>query len=312
MKAILTMSLLLTIKLSSGQFIASDYLKLCDSTYSTFTQKLAIEERAIWDKKLLDLKLNSTTVTDSINSYKEIYTKLKREDLYAYQYLNGLYDYLVPRQTDLLNELGKYIFQSPLDTSIKSKMDLLNRKLTEYSNTQNAKQLGLIYSRYLILKDRFNSTFNYNDHLIVFIYKPTDNPYSSPYKTEEYKIVNWPKLETELKSIEKELLKLENEFLSIEYTFVKEPLPYIPLMFQFSTLIVLISNLLVNFGFNAKTKFIFLLVLTSVLVFFFLLFISSNTFMNAAINVFVPGIMYLIYYRRQKKLPPTQDLRQAG
>jgi hypothetical protein len=278
------------------------FLEKCEIEYQTLLNQLSKSDLKLWESKLIDIQLESVKLTDSVETYKEIYTKINAEHLYSFKYLNVLYGYVLPRKVRTINNLSSKIIKDSILTKLVVKRDSLKFSLNKYANTENASKFGRTFNKYLLASNELDEISKTRDTLLSLAYQPQDNPYDESYNIQHYVVYEWKNKISKLSELDKEFSNLKIELTSNEYNLIKEPNPVIPTIFQFATLLVLISNLLVNFGFKSRTKIILYMVILSLITSVVLLVISENTILNSAINIIVPGIMYLIYYKRNKPL----------
>ncbi|WP_191073021.1 hypothetical protein [Mesoflavibacter profundi] len=276
------------------------FLEKCEVEYKTLLNQLTKSDFEIWESKLRDIQLESIKLTDSIETYKEIYTKINAEHIYSFKYLNVMYGYVLPRKVRTINNLSSKIINDSILTKLLVKRDSLRISLNKYANTENASKFGRTFNNFLLASNELDEINKAKDTLLSINYQPQDNPYDESYKTQNYVVYEWKNKIRKLSDLDKKFNDLRIELTSNEYGLIKEPNPIIPTIFQFATLLVLISNLLVNFGFKAKTKVVFYMVIISLITSVILLLSSENTILNTLINIIVPGIMYLFYYKRKK------------
>ncbi|MFD2909669.1 hypothetical protein ACFSX9_13105 [Flavobacterium ardleyense] len=278
------------------------FLEKGEIEYQTLLNQLSKSDLKLWESKLIEIQLESVKLTDSVETYKEIYTKINAEHLYSFKYLNVLYGYVLPRKVRTINNLSSKIIKDSILTKLIVKRDSLKISLSKYANTENASKFGRTFNKYLLASNELDEISKSRDTLLSITYQPQDNPYDKSYNIQHYVIYEWKNKISKLSELDNEFTNLKIELTSNEYSLIKEPNPVIPTIFQFATLLILISNLLVNFGFNSRTKIILYMVILSLITSVVLLFISEYTILNSAINIVVPGIMYLIYYKRNKSL----------
>ncbi len=296
---LLTLLVILGINKSFSQLSENEYLEKCDFDIKRYSERTNTKEK--WLSKLDSINTEYVRIGTEFEKNKKYYGE-DNNSVYSFQYLKEIYSYLLPEKTNLLNNIGKQLLKETVEIELMNKIDSLDFYFNSIANTETAIKLQNLYNQFLNIKTDYLEKGTNPKVAYSIIYKPVDNAYSDPVKVQEYFIYDWDKSISESKIIDKRLNDLLNQIQTEKFIIIKEPLPFIPLCFQFATLLILISNLLVNFGFEAKTKTVVAVVVTfSIITSLILLFVSSNTIMNSVINVFMPGGMYLIYYSRHKK-----------
>ncbi|MFB9052518.1 hypothetical protein ACFFVB_05440 [Formosa undariae] len=292
-------SLLFNVHLSFSQKTESEYLEKCDYNIKLLAGKTNEVDK--WMSRFDSINAEYVRISTEKSKDEKYYSKDGVGTVYSFQYLNTIYNYLLPEKTNLVNAIGKELLNEKIDNKLSKKLDSLNSVFESHASTQNASRLQPLYIEYLKIRTNYIEKKNKLKVSFSYMHKPADNVYAEPSSINEYVIYDWAYTIDELLLIDKKTDDLEIQLSAVKYNIIKEPLPYVPILFQVATLLILISNLLVNFGFEAKTKKIIVaLVILSMATSFILLFTSSYTLINSSINVFVPGVMYLIYYRKNK------------
>lgn len=286
----------------NAQISHTEYLDRCDIEFESLCKLLSKTEVESWRKKSRDIANKHVEIANKKEQEEGIYKQINAEAIYATQYLNLIYNFLLPAKTSLVNSLSNQVVKFKVEDSIKEQIDSLDILLSDYAYTKNAINFEKTYHRFLNVKSNYKNISSAQDTLFYTIYESKNNVFATPDSIESYIICDWKSRIEELSRIKEELDNIFIEIKAKQFLIVKDPNPAIPLIFQFCTLFVVISNAVMNFGFNKKLNtIIFLLVILSLFTSMILLFLSENTLFNLAINVIVPGLAYIGYYIVQKK-----------
>lgn len=292
---------LIPIQFLLGQVNADEYVEKCNTEFKRLSVQLPEEKRLLWEDKSKSVTAEYIRIGDKVNESKSAYEVLNALDVYAFQYLKEIHNFLIPEKTNLVNSVGSELLEIEIGNRLLTRVDSIEKIFNEYANSNYAENFQNSFSRFLIIKNQIIEARGEDVILFYTVYEPKDNAYASPDFIKEFKVYDWEKKIKKLKELNKQLDELEISIQTNKFGIIKDPIPIIPIMLQISTLLVLISSLLVNFGFKLKgSKIILILVIASLTTSFLLLFLSSNTIINSLINVFVPGIMYIIYYQKNK------------
>lgn len=288
------------------------YLDFCSDKIKILSSK--VTEGSAKEFKIKNAKIDSIYVVISEKKLqnKKHFSKEYQKTIFPFGYLNEINDHLLPAKTELVNSLGRRYIEEQISNENHELIIAINGLLEKYRSTKSAKGFVELYGAFLLLKNRNDSLMGHPPKEKKYTYEPIKNAYSSPIKIKEYIVYDWEYLKYELELVNSELKAVKFKVKQKEYSSIKEPLPAIPIMFQMAALLVLISNLMVNFNFNQKLNMaILVFVSISVIVSFVLLFFSSNTLFNAIVNIFVPGIMYLLYYKINKTKKPAEEIQRS-
>ncbi len=291
-----------------GQVEVDKYAEKCDFEFMRLSGKLPDNRRQFWEAKSRELNAEYVNIGNQVGKSKSAYEEINATDVYAFQYLKQIYSFLIPEKTNLVNAVGKELLDLEIGNEISIRIDSLGQIFNEYANSNNADSFQSSYNRFLILKNQILEAKNENIILFYTVYKPRESAYSNPSFIKEFKVYDWDNKIKKLTELNTQLKQIEIMVQTKKYEIIKDPIPVIPIMLQFSTLFIVIPSLLVNFGFELKkSKIILVMVVVSLITSTLLLFISSSTIFNSIINVFVPGTMYLIYYRRNRKMNQKEN-----
>lgn len=285
-----------------AQIPDSEYRDRCDIEFQSLCKLLSKTDAENWKKKSRDIDVEYVKIGNKKQEEEESYKQINAEAIYAVQYLNSINNFLLPAKTKLVNSLADKVVKIKIEKSISLQIDSLDILFADYANTKKAINFEKIYHRFLNAKSNYININSERDTLFYTIYETKNNIYADPDSIDSYVVFNWKTRIEKFENLKKELDNISKEIKSKQFLIVKDPNPVIPLIFQFCTLLVVISNAVMSFGVKEKlSTIIFCLVILSLLTSMVLLFFSEDTLLNLGINVIVPGIAYIIYYKVQKK-----------
>lgn len=285
-----------------AQLSDSEYRDRCDIEFQSLCKLLPKKEVENWKRKSLDIDNEYIKIGNKIQQEEDTYKKINAEAIYAVQYLNSINNFLLPAKTKLVNSIADRVVKIKIEKTLSSQIDSLDLSFANYANTKKAVNFEKAYHKFLNVKSKFLNIKSERDTLFYILYETKNNVYADPYSTDLYVVFNWKTRIENLIKLKKELEEISKEVTSKQFLIVKDPNPVIPLIFQFCTLLVVISNAAMNFGFKEKLNLIiFCLVIISLMTSMILLFFSEDTFLNLVINIIVPGVSYIVYYKLQKK-----------
>ncbi|KFF09845.1 MULTISPECIES: hypothetical protein [Flavobacterium] len=285
-----------------AQLSDSEYQDRCDKEFQSLCNLLPKGQEESWIIKARNIDIEYIKIGKEKQKEEEVYKKLNAEAIYAVQYLNSINNFLLPAKTKLVNSLADKIVKIKIGSSIESKIDSLDRVFNDYANTNKAKNFEKAYDKFLSEKSKYLKIKSERDTLFYTVYEVKSNVYSDPDSKDIYAVFNWKVRIEKLNKLKTDFDNISEEVKSKQFLVVKDPNPIVPLLFQFCTLLVVISGVFVNFAFEKKRhKIVLILVLSSLITAIILLFVSDNTFLNTAVNILVPGIGYIIFYYKKKR-----------
>lgn len=285
-----------------AQLSDSEYQYKCDKEFHSLCNLLPKGQEESWIIKARNIDNEYIKIIKEKQKEEEVYKKLNAEEIYAIQYLNSINNFLLPAKTKLVNSLADKIVKIKIGNSLESKIDSLDKVFNDYANTDKAKNFEKAYYKFLSEKSKYLNVKSERDTLFYTIYEVKSNVYADPDSKDKYAVFNWKARIEKLNKLKTEFDNISEEVKSKQFLIVKDPNPVVPLLFQFCTLLVVISGVFINFAFEKKLhKIVLLLVFSSLSTAIILLFLSDNTILNTAVNVLVPGIGYILFYYSKKR-----------
>ncbi|WPO78209.1 hypothetical protein [Flavobacterium sp. KACC 22761] len=285
-----------------AQLSDSEYQDRCDIEFQSLCKLLPKGQEESWIIKSRNIDSEYLKIGKEKQKEEEAYKKLNAEGIYAVQYLNSINNFVLPAKTKLVNSLADKIVMISIGNSIELKIDSLDRVFNNYANTKKAENFERAYYRFLNQKSKYLNAKSERDTLFYTIYEVKDNVYADPESKDVYAVFNWKDRIKKLNKLKTEFNNISEEVKSKQFLIVKDPNPVVPLLFQFCTLLVVVSGVFINFAFEKKIhKIVLLLVFSSLSTAIILLFVSDNTILNTAVNILVPGIGYILFYYNKKR-----------
>lgn len=287
---------------SIGQINHSEYIEKCNEEFNSLLKLIPETQREKWNNEFEIITKEHLKISNEKQKDSDIYKKLHAEHIFATQYFNAINEFLLPSKTNITNSIAQEVVSITIGKSITQKIDSLTQVLDIYAKTDKAVNFEKIYNKLLLARKKNEQILIQLDTLFYTKYEFKDNIYADPYKVENYVVFDWQKQQKKFSNLKKELDDINNDIKVKQFISIKDPNPIIPLLFQFCTLIAVISGVIINFRFDKRSNTVVLiLVISSLITAILLLFFSDNTIMNTAINVLIPGVGYIIFYIKNKK-----------
>ncbi len=281
---------------------AEKYLEECEIQFRLLIDKLPEKESEYWGNKSKAITQKFIEISNEVQKEQELYKRNGLSEIYAYNYLNSVYGFRLPKRTKLIDSLGSIVIKRSIGDFVLLKIASLEKSFNDFENTKEATSVVGAYQNFLNLKSEYERIKSSKDTLFYTIYEYKSSYYDTPDSIVTYLALDWGKQISKLNMISSGLEKVKGEIELTRFTKVKDPNPVFPVIFQICTLLVIVANSFMNFKFDQKLfKLFFGLVILSLMTSVVILFLNKETILNCIINTFVPGLTYLLYYNKEKK-----------
>jgi len=259
-----------------------------------------------WDEKYYQAMQHFIDKSEELKKLRDFLIKegAYDEHTFPFSYVNEVNEILLNDITNLVNELGESIIKEKVKDRIDSVKQQIEKDIDEISHLKNANKVANIISEFYQIIGDVSELTTKLEAKYSYMFEPKNYAHAEPYLVKKFKIKDWVNGINKIESYRERLLKLRNEIKLLIITSPKDPLFFITIMFQVTLLLSTIPRYIISYTGKVPKTFIVLMIVSSMIFSFVLIFVSPSTFLNVLVQCIVPGlfIIYGIRYEKVKEM----------
>lgn len=284
------------------------FTDLADGEFNKLVLLLNENERHDWINKSLEATFKVTRKIEEIKAIDDYFkTKPDYESIKgirAYSFLKEVNYVSLETKTDLVESLGRLLYQRKIDQEISPIQLSIETELNGLQSSQGAIQLqSKLYEYFKIMRD-IENIFTNIPIKYSYNFAPAESPWDrTPKLIKVFVLHDWVSAMEKLQDNREALIDIKDSFKSFNYLRVKDPVAMVSIGCQLAVLLIAVAGYIISYTQKPSIVVIFTLVVSSMLTSLGLIFISSSTTLNLLVQALVPGsfIFYWVFKRYDTK-----------
>jgi len=284
----------LLLVIAANTHAQDQYISSVDQEFEKLESLLNKAERVNWDSRFQDARMaviKKTEEMESINNYlksRSDYEEIK--SVRAFSYLKEVNYASLESKTNLVEELGRFLFEHKLQAEVIPLTVAIEKELEGMQNAQGALQLQSKLVEYFKIKRQIEVLSNNVSIKTEYQFRPQENAWDSdPKLVKTFILHDWFAAMAQLDSTKESLQSLKDSFVSFNYLKLRDPLAFVSIAAQLAVLLVTVAGYMISFTKKPSIRVVSLLVLSSMTGSLVLIFVSSSTLLNLIMQAFIPA-----------------------
>jgi hypothetical protein len=291
--------------LLSNVVLANDaYLGQAEKQFESLLEMLTDDEKSNWKHRSFEEVMELSKKLKELDKRQE-YIRSRRnskdiEGILAFSYLADAMEYKLRSRTKLTNDLGSHIYTSLIAEKVEPVKKAIELELVGLQNANGTIQLQSKLTEYFSIQRRLDKRASAPPVLRAYEYRPKSSAWdNTPSLVDKFILYDWV---SAIDLLDEDLAALEavkDSFVSFNYLRISDPIAFVSLGSQLAVLLIAVAGYLISYTREPSILVVASLVSLSMFASVALIFISSSTALNLAVQALVPGA-FISYWAYKK------------
>lgn len=293
--------------ISDDRELEGFYVEL-GKTYHFLLNELSDEEKIKWENENNKIIYKQQNYNEKYNFDVEYFKRHGNyesiKSILPYSYLNGINELKLNEKTELIERMGGDFIRKYYNNNVVVLLNSIESELINIENSNESLQLKSKLEGYLKVSREIEYFLKNPIIKTTYEFAPMVSAYDSkPKVLKSYVLHDWEGTINKLSFYVKELEDIKDSFLSFNRLKPKDPIGFISIGTQMSILLVTVSGYMISYTKKPSIKVVFSLVFSSMALSLIMIFISSDTVKNIAIQTILPAlfIMYWVFTKYRNR-----------
>jgi len=289
-------------------FANEAYLNSAEKEFEALLELLPKNEKDEWKHRDFNEVMNYSNKLEELKKSQDYIKKNTNskdmEGVLAFSFLADANRFKLESKTTLVNGLGQYIYNLFKSNRIEPVKKAIELELLSLQNANGALQLQSQLSKYFAIQRKLEERSQSPPILMSYEFRPQHNAWDSdPSLVKKFVLYDWISAINSLKKDLADLHEVKDSFVSFNYLRLKDPIAFVSLGCQLAVLLVTVAGYLISYTRQPSIVVVASLVVLSMLVSIVLVFVSSSTSLNLALQAIVPALFigYWVYQNSHNK-----------